>query len=159
AVPDDQALTWLGELGADVNRAALAPGGATAVLVGRPAGVRLGDWADPIPVDGEHALGFAQFLPSTWRARAAAHARPRRGAWDPYSPLDALTLAGYYLATLLKDARGDVDAAVSRYGTANFPSALTELRSTWQTACDGATAGDPFGGQCRPRTLQAYHAV
>jgi murein DD-endopeptidase MepM/ murein hydrolase activator NlpD len=156
-VPDDQALGWLGDLAADVDRAALAPGGASAMLVGRKGGVALGDWADPVPVGGQHALGFAQFLPSTWRAVAAAHPRPGGGAWDPYSPPDALTLAGYYLATLLKDANGDVDAAVRSYGTADFPSALAQLRSTWQAAC--SASGDPFGGQCRPRTLQAYGAV
>src|SRR5262249_58400515 len=112
----------VGDLGADVNRAALAPGGATAVLVGRPAGVRLGDWADPIPVDGEHALGFAQFLPSTWRAVAAAHARPGGGAWDPYSPLDALTLAGYYLAALLKAACPPPPPAAHPPSHAHLPS-------------------------------------
>src|SRR5437660_5514213 len=159
-VPDEQALAWLGDLAADVDRVALAPGGASAVLVGRPAGVALGDWADPIPVAGEHALGFAQFLPSTWRAVAAVHPRPGGGAWDPYAPPDALTLAGYYLASLLKTANGDVDAAVRSYGTAAFPSALAQLRSTWTAACAAnVMAGDPFGGQCRPRTLQAYGAV
>jgi murein DD-endopeptidase MepM/ murein hydrolase activator NlpD len=159
-VPEEQALAWLGDLVSNVDRAALSQGGASAALVGRAAGVALGDWADPIPVGDEHALGFAQFLPSTWRAAAAAHPRPGGGAWDPYSPPDALTLAGYYLADLLKAANGDVDTAVRRYGTADFPSALAQLRSTWQTACaaDG-TAGDPFGGLCRPRTLQAYGAV
>src|SRR5262249_54846436 len=132
----------------------------SAVLVGRPGGVALGDWADPIPVGTEHALGFAQFLPSTWRAVAASHRRPAGGAWDPYSPLDALTLAGYYLAALLKAAGGDVDAAVHRYGTADFPSALAQLSSTWQARCIAAgTVADPFGGMCRPRTLQAYGAV
>src|SRR5690349_4881485 len=85
-VTDEQARGWLGDLVADVDRAALAAGGAAALLVGRPAGVALGDWADPIPVGAEHAMGFAQFLPSTWRAVAAAHPRPGGGAWDPYSP-------------------------------------------------------------------------
>src|SRR5262249_12559822 len=90
----------------------------------------------------------------------AVHTRPGGGAWDPYSPLDALTLAGYYLAALLKAANGDVDAAVRSYGTTEFPSALAELRSTWRTVCaGGVTAGDPFGGLCRPITLQAYGAV
>jgi murein DD-endopeptidase MepM/ murein hydrolase activator NlpD len=159
-VPDEQALAWLDDLAVDVDRAALGPGEDSAVLVGRPAGVALGDWVDPIPVDTEHALGFAQLLPSTWRAVSAAHPRPGGGAWDPYSPLDALTLAGYYLVALLKAASGDVDAAVRRYGTADFPSALAQLRSTWQAAClTGGTAADPFGGLCRPRTLQAYGAV
>jgi hypothetical protein len=159
-VPDDQALAWLGDLASAVDRAALGAGGATATLVGRPQGVALGDWADPIPVGADHALGFAQFLPTTWRAVAAAHAQPAGGIWDPYSPLDALTLAGYYLADLVKAANGDIDAAVRRYGTADFPSALAQLRSTWQAACATAvTAGDPFGGLCRPRTLQAYGAV
>jgi murein DD-endopeptidase MepM/ murein hydrolase activator NlpD len=160
AVPDDQALAWLGGLATDVDRAALGAGGASAVLVGRPAGVALGDWIDPIPVGTEHAIGFAQFLPSTWSAVAGSHPRPAGGAWDPYSPPDALTLAGYYLAGLLTAANGDVDAAVRSYGTADFPSALAQLRATWRTACAAdVTTGDPFGGLCRPKTLQAYSAI
>jgi hypothetical protein len=122
--------------------------------------VALGDWADPIPVGTEHALGFAQFLPSTWRRVAAAHVRPGGGPWDPYSPLDALTLAGYYLAELIRTAGGDVDAAVRAYGTVDFASALRRLRETWRATCvAGLTPGDPFGGLCRPQTLQAYGAV
>ena len=159
-VPDDQAAAWLGGLAENVDVAALGPGGVVATLVDRPDGVHLGDWADPVPVNGEHALGFAQFLPSTWIGVAATHARPGGGAWDPYSPPDALTLAGYYLAGLLKQTSGDVDAAVQRYGTAGFPTYLAELEATWRSACAGAFAvGDPFGGRCHPQTIQAYHAV
>lgn len=159
ALPDDQVLVWLGDLVASVDRAAMAAGGPVAELVGRPAGVRLGDWANPEPVGEEHAVGFAQFLPSTWRQVSAAHPRPG-GAWDPYSPADALSLAGFYLKDLLKASGGDVAAAVWRYGTPGFESAYDELRRTWRTVCAAAlAAGDPFGGLCRPRTLQAYGAV
>jgi hypothetical protein len=159
-VPDDQAQAWLGDLAFAVDEAALAPGGPVAVQVGRPAGVTLGDWVDPVPVGAEHAVGFAQFLPSTWRRTAAAHARPGGGVWDPYRPLDAMTLAGYYLATLLRETAGDVDAAVRRYGTEGFPADLAALRASWRVACASAfTPGDPFGGLCRPQTLQAYGAV
>jgi hypothetical protein len=161
-VPDDQASAWLGDLAADVDLSALRPGGAVGTLVGRPRGIRLGDWANAQPVGSEHALGFAQFLPSTWRHVGAAHARPGGGSWDPYSPLDALTLAGYYLSGLLRSSGGDVNAAVQRYGTTGFPSAYQQLRATWHDACaatDASVTGDPFGGLCRPRTLQAYLAV
>jgi murein DD-endopeptidase MepM/ murein hydrolase activator NlpD len=159
-VPDDQARAWLGDLADTVDIAALAPGGAVAVTVGRSDGVHLGDWADPIPVGAEHALGFAQFLPSTWRRVAAAHPRSGGGAWDPYAPADALTMAGYYLAALLKETGGDVAAAVQRYGTSGFPADLAALHATWQPACpSSAAAGDPFGGKCHPQTIQAYHAV
>src|SRR5258708_6246012 len=131
-------------------------------MVGRPAGIRLGDWADPVPVGSEHALGFAQFLPSTWRRVAAAHLRTG-GVWDPYSPPDALTLAGYYLKALLGETGGDLNAAVQRYGTQGFPAYLAELRTTWHASCaagaSGVTAGDPYGGLCRPKTMQAYGAV
>jgi murein DD-endopeptidase MepM/ murein hydrolase activator NlpD len=158
-VPDDVAAAWLGDLAGAVDQAAIAPGGTVAALVGRPAGVHLGDWLNPQPVGGEHAAGFAQFLPSTWRSLAAAHVRPGRG-WDPYNPADALTLAGFYLADLLKASGGDLAGAVRRYGTQDFPSAYDELRQTWKEACAaGFGAGDPFGGLCRPATMQAYGAV
>ncbi len=78
-VPDDQAASWLGDLTRDLSE--LAPGGVVATLIGRPLGVRLGDWADPIPVGSEHAVGFAQFLPSTWRRLAAESPHPGGGAW------------------------------------------------------------------------------
>ncbi len=159
-VPDDQAAAWLGDLSRDVDLSELAPGGVVAILVGRPQGVRLGDWADPIPVGSEHAVGFAQFLPSTWRQVAAESTHPGGGAWDPYSPLDALTLAGTYLEELLRSSAGDLDTAVQRYGTSGFPAAYAQLKTTWREDCAaGFTAGDPFGGLCRPRTLQAYGAV
>jgi murein DD-endopeptidase MepM/ murein hydrolase activator NlpD len=158
-LPDDLVLAWLGDLASGVDRAALGAGQPVAVLVDRPQGIRLGDWANPEPVGSEHAIGFAQFLPSTWRRIAAQHPRPA-SAWDPYSPPDALTLAGYYLGDLLKTTRGDLAAAVQRYGTLGFQSAYDELRKTWRTACAAAiSAGDPFGGLCRPRTLQAYGAI
>ncbi len=158
--PDDQAAAWLGDLTRNVDLTALAPGGVVATLIGRPQGIRLGDWANPVPVGSEHAIGFAQFLPSTWRRVAAVHARPGSGFWDPYSPADALTLAGYYLGALLKSSHGDLNAAVERYGTLGFPAAYAQLRATWREACSaGFMVGDPFGGLCRPRTLQAYGAV
>lgn len=159
-VSDEQALAWLGDLAAAIDGLALGPGGAVAAVVGRPAGVALGDWVDPIAVDAEHAVGFAQFLPSTWRRLAAANPRPGGTAWDPYSPLDALTLAGRYLAELIAAANGDVAEAVRRYGTTDFPIALQQLRSTWRSVCATSFgAGDPFGGLCQPRIFQAYGAV
>ncbi len=159
-VPDDQAEVWLGDLTRDVDLTALAPGGVVATLIGRPQGIRVGDWANPVPVGSEHGIGFAQFLPSTWRRVAASHARLGGGFWDPYSPADALTLAGYHLSVLLKSSAGDLSAAVERYGTVGFPTAYAQLRATWREACAGGfTVGDPFGDLCRPRTLQAYGAV
>jgi hypothetical protein len=159
-VPDDRAEAWLGTLASAVDLAALAPGGSVADLVARPDGVRLGDWTNPAPVGAEHAVGFAQFIPSTWRRVAAAHPRRGGGVWDPYAPLDAMTLAGYYLASLLQETRGDVDAAVQRYGTAGFPADLEALRATWRVACAGPfSPGDPYAGLCHPQTIQAYGAV
>jgi murein DD-endopeptidase MepM/ murein hydrolase activator NlpD len=114
---------------------------------------------DPTPVGSEHAVGFAQFLPSTWVRIAAAHQHPGGSMWDPYSPSDALTLAGHYLGQLLSASGGNVDIAVRSYGTSGFPSAYQQLRSTWHQDCAaGFTVGDPFGGRCRPRTLLAYGA-
>jgi soluble lytic murein transglycosylase-like protein len=81
-----------------VDQGALQPGGATARLLGLPDGRRVGDWVNPLPVArGQHAMGFMQFLPSTWRAEAAvAPGRPS----DPYKPYDSMVVAGSYLARL-----------------------------------------------------------
>ena len=85
-----------------VDRAALQPGGATANLLGIAEGRRIGDWVDPIPVaGGQHAMGFMQFLPSTWR-REAPLAPGRPG--DPYRPIDAMVAAGSYLGRLQSGA-------------------------------------------------------
>jgi len=60
------------DIRAQVDAAALAAGGATATMLGLKDGRRIGDWVNPQPVNGEHAMGFMQFLPSTWRVEAAA---------------------------------------------------------------------------------------
>jgi membrane-bound lytic murein transglycosylase B len=101
-----------------VDRAALQPGGATASLLGIADGRRIGDWVDPIPVAGDqHAMGFMQFLPSTWRREAPlAPGRPR----DPYRPLDAMVAAGSYLTRLQSGAedgrRRTLRNAIAAYG-------------------------------------------
>jgi membrane-bound lytic murein transglycosylase B len=81
-----------------VDGEALKAGGATAALLGLPEGRRVGDWVNPLPVaGGQHAMGFMQFLPSTWRQEArAAPGRPQ----DPYRPRDSMVVAGSYLARL-----------------------------------------------------------
>ena len=80
-----------------IDATALAPGGSTAVLLGLAGGRQIGDWVNPQAVGSEHAVGFMQFLPSTWRTEsAAAPGRPE----DPYRPLDAMVTAGSYLARL-----------------------------------------------------------
>jgi membrane-bound lytic murein transglycosylase B len=101
-----------------VDRAALRPGGATASLLGIADGRRIGDWVDPITVaGGQHAMGFMQFLPSTWRREA-----PLAPGWprDPYRPLDAMVVAGSYLARLRSGAldgrRRTLRAALVAYG-------------------------------------------
>ncbi len=89
------------DIQAHVDLAALQPGGATAALVALAGGRRLGDWVNPQPVGAQHAMGFMQFLPSTWRFEAAAApGRPQ----DPYRPLDATVTAGSYLARLQNGA-------------------------------------------------------
>jgi len=101
-----------------VDRAALGRGGATASLLGIADGRRIGDWVDPIPVaGGQHAMGFMQFLPSTWRREAPlAPGRPR----DPYRPLDAMVAAGSYLARLQDGSedgrRRTLRDAIAAYG-------------------------------------------
>src|SRR5215831_2328859 len=53
-----------------------------------------GDWVNPQPTNGEHAMGLMQFLPSTWRVEsAAAPGSPH----DPYRPADAMVAAASYL--------------------------------------------------------------
>src|SRR3989440_7142754 len=86
-----------------IDASALQPGGATAQLLGLPDGRRIGDWVNPEPVGVEHAMGFMQFLPSTWRTEAAAAPGAPR---DPYRPLDAMTAAGSYLHRIELGAAG-----------------------------------------------------
>ena len=98
---------------ADVDASALQPAGATAQLLGRPDRRRIGDWANPQLVGAEHAMGFMQFLPSTWRTEsAAAPGGPR----DPYCPLDAMVAARAYLLLQVASALrgGDTTVALSQ---------------------------------------------
>jgi hypothetical protein len=102
---------------ASIDATALQPGGATAQLLGLPDGRRVGDWINPQPVGAEHATGFVQFLPSTWRTEAAAAPGSPR---DPYRPLDAMTVAGSYLWRIELGAAGgaqlDLRGALAVYG-------------------------------------------
>jgi membrane-bound lytic murein transglycosylase B len=101
-----------------VDAGALQPGGATARLLGIADGRRLGDWVNPAPVaGGEHAMGFMQFLPSTWRQESSrAPGSPR----DPYRPRDSMVVAGSYLARLQRGAvdghRHGLRSAIAVYG-------------------------------------------
>jgi len=101
-----------------VDVAALQSGGATARLLGIQDGRRVGDWVNPEPVaGGQHAMGFMQFLPSTWRQEvAAAPSSPS----DPYRPRDSMVVAGSYLARLQRGAvdgrRRGLRAALAVYG-------------------------------------------
>ena len=76
AQPDDLVPA---DIRASIDATALQPGGATAQLLGLPDGRRIGDWVNPQPVGTEHAMGFAQFLPSTWRTEVAAARAGRQG--------------------------------------------------------------------------------
>jgi hypothetical protein len=100
-----------------IDATALQPGGATAQLLGLPDGRHIGDWINPQPVGAEHAMGFMQFLPSTWRTEAAAAPGAPR---DPYRPLDAMTVAGSYLRRIEVGAAGggqhDLRGALAVYG-------------------------------------------
>ncbi len=100
-----------------VDRAALQPGGETAQLLGLSDGRRIGDWVDPVAVAGQHAMGFMQFLPSTWRQESSlAPGRPH----DPYRPYDSMVTAGSYLARLQSGAfdgrRRTLRATLAVYG-------------------------------------------
>lgn len=100
-----------------IDTAALQASGMTATILGLAGGRGIGDWVNPQPVGTEHAMGFMQFLPSTWRGEAlAAPSRPQ----DPYRPLDAMVTAGSYLARLQSGAedgtRRSVRQALAAYG-------------------------------------------
>lgn len=101
-----------------VDRAALRPGGTTASLLELTDGREIGDWVNPEPVaGGQHAMGFMQFLPTTWREEvAAAPGRPS----DPYKPFDSMVVAGSYLARLQSGAedgrRHSLHGALAVYG-------------------------------------------
>jgi membrane-bound lytic murein transglycosylase B len=101
-----------------IDREALLPGGETVRLLGLADGRRIGDWVNPIAVaGGQHAMGFMQFLPSTWRQEAPlAPGRPR----DPYRPYDSMVAAGSYLVRLQRGAvdgrRRTLRGALAAYG-------------------------------------------
>jgi len=101
-----------------IDQAALRPGGETVRLLGVSDGRRIGDWVNPMAVaGGQHAMGFMQFLPSTWRQEAPlAPGRPR----DPYKPYDSMVAAGSYLARLQRGAldgrRRSLHTALAAYG-------------------------------------------
>jgi membrane-bound lytic murein transglycosylase B len=101
-----------------IDAAKLGTGGETAQLLGLDGGRRVGDWVNPIPVaGGQHAMGFMQFLPSTWRQEARlAPGHPR----DPYRPYDSMVTAGSYLSRLQRGAvdgrRRTLRSAVAAYG-------------------------------------------
>lgn len=101
-----------------VDAASMLPGGSTAVLLGLLDGRRIGDWVNPQAVaGGQHAMGFMQFLPTTWRQEARlAPGHPE----DPYSPRDSMVVAGSYLARLESGAalrgRRNIRGALAVYG-------------------------------------------
>ena len=101
-----------------VDAASMLPGGSTAVLLGLPDGRRIGDWVNPLAVaGGQHAMGFMQFLPATWRQEAPlAPGHPQ----DPFSPRDSMVVAGSYLARLESGAalrgRRNIRGALAVYG-------------------------------------------
>jgi len=102
-----------------VDLGKLAPDGATIAMLGIAEGRHPGNWVDPLPVKSaggfEHALGFMQFIPSTWRAEQPAALRALGHIADPYSPLDAMTVAGFYLGRLA-GSQHDYSAALTTYG-------------------------------------------
>lgn len=105
------------DLRANIDATALQPGGATAAMLQLKDSRRIGDWVNPQPVNGEHAMGLTQFLPSTWRTEAAAApGHPH----DPYQPADAMVTAGSYLHRLEAGAVGgvprDLRGALAVYG-------------------------------------------
>jgi hypothetical protein len=82
----------------------IAPGEKTAVELGLTDGRVLTNWTGgPISGGGvEQAIGFAQFLPTTWSGYAATALLGNLldHTPDPYVPFDAMTLTGMYLNQL-----------------------------------------------------------
>lgn len=118
------------DLRSHVDVVALKPGGSTAVMLGLNEGRRIGDWVNPRPVaGGQHAMGFMQFLPTTWRQEvSAAPGRPS----DPYKPYDSMVVAGSYLTRLQKGAedgkRRDLHTALTVYGgSAGYADRVLDL--------------------------------
>lgn len=106
------------DLRSHIDLVALKPGGSTAVMLGILDGRRIGDWVNPRPVaGGQHAMGFMQFLPTTWREQVSA--APKRPS-DPYKPYDSMVVAGSYLNRLQSGAedgkRRDLHRALTLYG-------------------------------------------
>lgn len=77
---------------------------------------------NPIPVDGQHATGIAQFLPSTARQQGV----------DPRNPQQSLKGGADYFATLLRQNGGDYVKAAQAYGT--IPKNLSAIHTPGQRA-------------------------
>ena len=113
-----------------IDPLALKAGGKTAVMLGLSEGRRIGDWVNPHPVaGGQHAMGFMQFLPSTWREQVVS---APAGASDPYKPADSMIVAGSYL-TRLENGREDgrrrnLRSALAVYGgSAEYADRVLQL--------------------------------
>ncbi len=116
------------DIRATIDAAALQPGGATASVLGLPDGARIGGWINPKPVGVEHAMGFRQLLPSTWRTdAAAAPGRPR----DPYCSVDAMVVASSYLHRIEVGALGgrqhDLPGVLALYGSTAYATRVLAL--------------------------------
>jgi hypothetical protein len=139
---------------ATVEQSRLAPGGLTMVVLGLERR-GLGSWVDPVPVitahGVEHAMGFMQFIPSTWRSEAGA-ARPLLGhPADPYEPGDAMTVAGTYLASMAGPTH-DLHAALRQYGGSDaYASRVMNMSILSRAArgrvldCEWPVVTQPFG--------------
>ncbi|MHB8507645.1 MAG: M23 family metallopeptidase [Candidatus Dormibacteria bacterium] len=149
-----------GDILANVDEGRLSADGDTSRLLGLSDGRVPGNWVNPAPVATadawEHAMGFMQFLPSTWRPEAAA-AQPRIGhVADPYVPLDAMIVAGTYLGDLAAGGAGVVGALAQYGGSAAYAEEVLRI-------ADGARAPGAGGGgrplDCDPTITQPFGFV
>lgn len=137
-----------------VDGSRLDRGGATMLALGLERRT-LGSWVNPAPVTTEHgvehAMGFMQFLPSTWRSQAAGAERLVGHRPDPYEPGDAMTVAGSYLASVAGPGR-DLRQALRQYGGSDAYAArvmnmavLAQARTGRALDCDRPTVTQPYG--------------
>ena len=135
----------------------LGVGAATPQMLALPAdrAIQLGDWVNPAAAagTGEHAMGFTQFTPTTWRGYAAQGASVLGHEPDPYDPTDAMTMTGLKVFADVRAEGGDLLMGLSHYNN------LAEARQILEIANYVAfTAGNPL--LCdQPALTQGYGPV
>lgn len=98
---------------------------------------------NPQAVNGEHASGIAQFLPSTASGQGV----------DPFNPNSALEGSAKYLADL--QSKFGISGAIARYKGYSNPDSSTAKATSAKIINIYPDSKDPLGNQMGPDVIQA----